>query len=73
MINVMCRTNLDEGHNKKWPNEMACRPMIGDRVQAESGYTLKVVGITHVMINENRYRSDLPPDWKPILSVELNK
>jgi hypothetical protein len=47
--------------------------MIGDRVAAEGGYTLKVVGITHVMFNENRYRSDLPQDWKPILSVELNK
>lgn len=47
MSHYICRTYLDEGRTKQWPTEFVICPRIGDRVQAECGYRLKVVGITH--------------------------
>jgi hypothetical protein len=46
-IKVRCRTNLDDWQTQEWPNEMAARPIIGDRVRAKSGKILKVVRVTH--------------------------
>lgn len=71
MINVRCRTNLDNMEKEVWPTQMVCRPEKGDRVESKSGKILIVVSITHKMLsatisidnNENRC----------YLEVELNK
>lgn len=71
MIKVICRTNIDEAQGQNWPEEMVCRPMIGDRVEALSRYTLKVVGITHRMYQPYSF-SKIEGDPYPILEIELN-
>lgn len=47
MIKVYCRTNLDNYKPQIWPEEFVCRPEVGDRVEAESGGSLKIHTITH--------------------------
>lgn len=47
VIQVYCRTNLDEYKSEEWPREFACRPLVGDRVVAQSGKILWIVSITH--------------------------
>lgn len=47
MAGYHCRTNLDEGHFKRWPETFVTCPRPGDYVCAEDGYRLKVVAITH--------------------------
>ena len=72
MISVECHTNVDDLQRCRWPDEMTCRPMIGDRVQEEGGGRIAyVVGITHAT------RRVGPDDYdgsvvKPILLVELH-
>jgi hypothetical protein len=67
-IHVRCFTNLDDYSREIWPTEMCVRPMIGDRVAAASGRTLKVVRVDHCMTNLR------PPDGRstPYLVVELH-
>ena len=68
MIKVHCRTNLDLSIHQNWPEEFACRPEIGDRVASESGFSLKIVGITHCY--GGNYVGD--QNKKPYLIIELN-
>jgi hypothetical protein len=73
MIKVQCRTNLDEGQGHTWPEAFACRPIIGDRVQADdSGYTLQIVSITHRTKVDYRHGNPVSGPF-PILEIELNK
>jgi hypothetical protein len=51
-ISVFCFTNLDNYKGKKWPDYFCCRPMIGEKVQCSTGECLKIVGITHTMIDD---------------------
>jgi len=46
-MKVRCRTNLDNYKQEHWPEEVCCRPMVGDSVVSESGKRLRIVGITH--------------------------
>lgn len=64
MIKVRCHTNLDEYRCETWPEIMAEIPRIGDRVKAQSGKVLKVVGITHSYTNCME---------TPTVEIELNK
>lgn len=69
MIHIHCRTNLDEGKGKKWPIQMAFPPRVGDYVEAEDGYKLKIVSITHsTQKNPIAYLAPVP-----LVIVELNK
>jgi hypothetical protein len=70
MIPVECHTNVDDLRMKKWPTVMACRPIMGDRVQSQDGARVAyVVGITHA----TRRRSFTgEPTLEPILLVELH-
>lgn len=72
MINVYCRTNLDDYQREEWPEVMVCLPRIGDRVVAKSGNSLRVVGITHSVYTENNW---LKRDkiGQPYVIVELHK
>jgi hypothetical protein len=50
MVPVRCHTNLDLWHAEKWPQELPCRPMKGDRIRSlwnDDGkqLELEVVGI----------------------------
>lgn len=47
MGSYRCRTNRDEGCNKRWPETFVTCPRVGDYIAAECGYRLKVVAITH--------------------------
>jgi len=62
-IKTHCRTNLDDYQRARFPTEMCCRPLIGDRVQSQSGKILYVCGVTH---------SFMPGTNSPILEVELS-
>jgi len=46
-IRGMCRTNLDGYEREEWPTEFVAVPRRGERVQAQSGKHLAVVGVTH--------------------------
>lgn len=71
MIRVRCRTNLDDYKNENWPEEMAARPMLGDKVQSISGRFLTVVDITHAMRSANLREPELKRE--SYLIVELHK
>ena len=74
MIKVRCRTNIDEVKGKRWPEEFCCRPQVGDKVQADDGYQLYIVAITHAKYQTNNYdvhRGD--EKYKPMLIIELHK
>lgn len=47
MIHAIVFTNLDEYMKEQWPSAFCGIPRVGDRVQAKSGKTLRVVGVTH--------------------------
>jgi hypothetical protein len=72
-IRVRCFTNLDDFKNQKWPEEMCCRPIVGDCVYSESGTVLKIVRITHTVVANwwEEYRNS--PKRNPILFIELHK
>jgi len=70
-IPVRCRTYIDEAKDKKWPEKLCCRPVVGDRVVAQDGCVLYIATITH---------SQTPIDWgtrtelcDPHLEIELHK
>ena len=46
MIPAHCHTNLDAYKNENWPTQFPVVPLIGHRVEAESGKTLVIVGVT---------------------------
>ena len=68
MVNVRCRTNLDNMEKEIWPTEMTCRPQKGDYVESKSGRILTIVGITHKMGNHI-----LGEVRHPYIEIELNK
>jgi hypothetical protein len=68
MKSYHCRTNRDEGHNKRWPEEFVTCPRVGDYVAADCGYTLKVVAITH-----KTRRREFDGHQSPYIEVELNR
>ncbi len=72
MINVYCRTNLDNYEREEWPEVMVCLPHIGDRVEAKSGNSLRVVGITHSVYTEKHW-SHKDKIGQPYVIIELHK
>lgn len=73
MIKGCCHTNLDDYKLVQWPERFAAVPEIGSKVEAKSGVNLKVVGITHAMID---IRDDHDGSFirrEPFIKVELNK
>jgi len=71
MIEGYCRTNLDDMKYKSgWPTEFVAVPRMGERVMNERGFSLKVVGITHL-----QRKSVLHPEQfaKPYIEIELHK
>lgn len=50
MIDISCRTNIDEAKRLKWPNQLTARPMIGDLIRSLSSkhIELEVVQCTWV-------------------------
>ena len=72
MIRGICHTNLDSFRHATWPTEFVEVPRIGSSVEASSGASLKVVNITHAMIDvgdHGYYNTEM----KPIIKIELNK
>ena len=55
MIKGRCFTNLDAYRLEHWPKKFAALPRIGDRVQAKSGRSLKVVCVTHAVLTIERH------------------
>lgn len=70
MIEVICRTNLDDYNRCKWPTVFACRPIEGDRVKSECGKSLKVHMITH---SSSIFSSGQGQQEIPMLIIELHK
>ena len=67
MIKGRCRTNLDEGRNKIWPNVFVAVPRKGEYIQCSgSGYSLKVVDVTHSTLHEEERTV-------PYIIIELNR
>jgi hypothetical protein len=71
-IHVICRTNLDAFARETWPKQMACRPVVGDSVESDSGKVLRVIGVTHCTAPVPR-PAPHPPYPGPVLKVELNE
>ena len=70
MIYGRCRTNLDDYKRENWPGQFVCVPLVGERVMAESGNSLKVCGITHLTFD--RFVGD-DKVITPGVIIELNK
>ena len=72
-IKVHCRTNIDNYKREVWPKQFCCRPVVGDRVQSESGSSLKIHTITH---SQSQISHDLAylhtGKYEPILIIELH-
>lgn len=64
-----CRTNIDEGRTKNWPEDFVTCPRVGDYVCSESGYKLKVIAITH----KTRLHPDGGGGHLPCIEVELGR
>jgi hypothetical protein len=73
MIKGHCHTNLDDYKREHWPDQFVSVPRIGDKVQAESGKILEVVGITHIMVKEGFDYGDNFAEIVPCVKVELNR
>ncbi len=71
MIEGYCRTNLDDYKKQNWPTEFVSVPKEGDRVRADDRSSLKVCGITYVMIKKYDYQNEII--WVPGIEIELNK
>ena len=71
MIRGYCRTNLDNYERENWPTEFVAVPRKGEGVRAESGNSLRVCGVTHLM---QRKTMSVDGEYEcPIIEVELNK
>ena len=68
MRSYRCRTNLDDGRNKRWPETFVTCPRVGDYVAAECGYRLKVVAVTHCVRSR-----EFDGHQTPYVEVELNR
>jgi hypothetical protein len=66
MIPVQCKVYIDDLKNLKWPDRLACRPQVGDRVTNDSYpfHVMQINTITHA----TRYVSGEP---QPYLILEL--
>jgi len=47
MIDIQCRTNLDECKNEQWPTRIPEVPFIGMRIVSEYGIKLEVVDVIY--------------------------
>jgi len=45
-MKIRCHTNLDLNPCEQWPEELPCRPMVGDIMTSSTGLELEVVRIT---------------------------
>jgi hypothetical protein len=72
IMKVICKTNLDDYKQEKWPEEFCCRPMVGDKVRSKNGAQLHIVGITHAEYDVSKY-DHTPSTMRPILLIELHK
>ena len=70
MIYGQCRTNLDNYKREDWPEEFVRVPLVGEWVEANSGNSLKVCGITYRMFT--RYKGN-DKFITPGVIIELNK
>ena len=73
MIKGHCSTNIDRGKHERWPEKFVAVPSIGDRVEARSGASLKVVGITHTMVDIRDDHDGHIICSEPGIRVELNR
>jgi hypothetical protein len=63
IIHGRCFTNLEEYGRERWPTAFVAVPRIGERIEAESGRSLKVVSVTHTE----------PRRDEPLLKIELHR
>jgi hypothetical protein len=73
MIKGHCHTNLDDWNREKWPKEFVAVPRVGECVKAESGRYLKVVRVTHCMVEERAVHIGDYPVPHPEIDIELHK
>lgn len=75
MIKGRCRTNLDDYRQYSWPTLFVAVPREGERVESNNGISLKVVGVTHsILESQTSCESGEENVIKhPFIIVELNK
>ena len=72
MIRGYCFTNLDEYQREEWPQTFAAIPHIGDRREAKSKRSLRVIAVTHYVANVVTGLSACPIE-EPRIRVELHR
>ncbi len=82
-MKITCRSNLDLHYSEKWPDELPCRPMVGDLIRSDSNWgtkehpcylELKVIRVTFQRQNDYiRKNKDLCSirTWKCIVELHL--
>jgi hypothetical protein len=73
MIFGECFTNLDEYHRERWPEVFVAVPREGECVRAESGKILKVVRVTHYMIEGREKNGWGETERRSRIRVELHR
>jgi len=74
MIRGSCRTARDGYETEKWPAVFCSVPRVGERVEGKSGRSLKVVRVTHYMIEADLDEAvELKGTMVPRIAVELNR
>lgn len=64
MINVFCKTNLDEYKKDVWPRKLAGMPSMGEYVTSMNGTRLKICIIVHCWDSKTQ---------EPYIQLDLNK
>ena len=75
-IDVVCHTNLDDYQTQHWPKKLAVRPLVGERIESESGRVLIITDITHAVgkfVIDHGHCGSTICENRPILKLELHK
>jgi hypothetical protein len=73
MIFGECFTNLDEYRREHWPEVFVAVPRVGEVVRSQSGKILKVVRVTHYMIEGKERNAWDEIEKRPRIRVELSQ
>lgn len=73
MIFGECYTNLDDYRLERWPEVFVAVPREGECVRSASGKILKVVRVTHYMLEGTQANAWNEIERRPRIRVELSR
>ena len=71
-MKIHCHTNLDLHPCETWPDELPCRPMVGDYMTSSTGLELTVCSVAFKKVKCPPAFSDWNEGSETICNVELH-